>query len=260
MAPTINWDYSTGTWRAIIQGCLLFGDPAQTIRTPHPSQAPDRPSPPNGPHNGIWYEEYTYTSSTTDPEGDDIFYLFNWDDGSTSGWLGPFSSGQTATASHIWTELGTYSVTVKARDIWGAGSAISDPLTIVITDNTPPHKPTITGPSTVKPNVEQTYTLTGTDDQNQDLTFYIDWGDGNAVTGLGPYHSGETFTMTHTFTIRGTYTVKTRSTDTAGATSEWATLEVAVPTEYRFSLNVLFQQLFERFPNAFPILRQLMGY
>jgi len=34
MAPTINWDYSYGTWRAIIQGCLLFGDPAQRIKPP----------------------------------------------------------------------------------------------------------------------------------------------------------------------------------------------------------------------------------
>ena len=34
MAPTILWDYSYGTWRAIIQGCLLFGDPAQTLKPP----------------------------------------------------------------------------------------------------------------------------------------------------------------------------------------------------------------------------------
>ena len=34
MAPTINWDLSYGTWRAIIQGCLLFGDPAQRIKAP----------------------------------------------------------------------------------------------------------------------------------------------------------------------------------------------------------------------------------
>jgi parallel beta-helix repeat protein len=34
MAPTINWDYSYGSWRAIIQGCLLFGDPAQRIKPP----------------------------------------------------------------------------------------------------------------------------------------------------------------------------------------------------------------------------------
>jgi len=34
MAPTINWDPSYGTWRSIIQGCLLFGDPAQNIKPP----------------------------------------------------------------------------------------------------------------------------------------------------------------------------------------------------------------------------------
>jgi len=34
MAPTILWDYSYGTFRAIIQGCLLFGDPAQTLKPP----------------------------------------------------------------------------------------------------------------------------------------------------------------------------------------------------------------------------------
>jgi len=31
MAPTISWDFS---WRSIIQGCLLFGDPAQRIKPP----------------------------------------------------------------------------------------------------------------------------------------------------------------------------------------------------------------------------------
>lgn len=34
MAPTINWDSSYGTWRGIIQSCLLFGDPAQLLKSP----------------------------------------------------------------------------------------------------------------------------------------------------------------------------------------------------------------------------------
>jgi hypothetical protein len=260
MAPTINWDYSDGTWRAIIQGCLLFGDPAQTIRTPHPSQSPLKPATPNGPNSGIWNAEYSYTSSSTDPENEQIYYLFNWDDGSNSGWLGPYASGQTVTGSHIWTVLGTYSVTVKARDIWGAGSPLSDPITVVITDNTPPDTPTITGPTNIKPHVAIIYTLSGTDDQNQDLTYYIDWGDGNAATGIGPHHSGETFTLSHTWNIKGTYTIKTRTTDTAGAQSEWATIDVVAPTDYHFSLNAFFQHLLEMFPHAFPILRNIMGY
>lgn len=260
MAPTINWDYSYGTWRAIIQGCLLFGDPAQTIRTPHPSEAPLKPAKPTGPANGIWNKEYSYTSSTTEPENEQIFYLFNWDDGSTSGWLGPYNSGQTVTASHTWTELGTYQVTAKARDVWGAGSPLSDPLTVVITDNTPPEIPSIDGPAETKPHVVLTYTFIGTDFDGQDLKFEIYWGDGNAATGLGPYHSGQAVKINHTWAARGTYTIKMRTTDTAGAISEWATLDVAAPFSYQFSLDLFLQHLFERFPHAFPILRHLMGY
>ncbi len=36
MAPTVNWTYAgaPGSWRAIIEGCLLFGDPAQMLKPP----------------------------------------------------------------------------------------------------------------------------------------------------------------------------------------------------------------------------------
>ena len=34
LAPTIDWDPYYGTWRGIIQGCLLFGDPALTLKPP----------------------------------------------------------------------------------------------------------------------------------------------------------------------------------------------------------------------------------
>ena len=260
MAPMINWDTSSQTFRGTIQCCLLFGDPAQIFRSPHPSQAPLKPAKPSGPIQGVWNKEYSYTSSTTEPDNEQIFYLFNWDDGSNSGWLGPYTSGQTVTGSHTWTELGNYSVTVKARDIWGAGSPASDPLAVTITDNTPPNAPTITGESHIKPRVSYTYTLNGTDDQEQDLRYDIDWGDGNGGTGLGPYHSGEAFTMAHTWKTKGNYTIKTRTTDTAGAKSEWATLQVVAPTAYQFSLSVFLQHLFEKFPHMFPILRHLMGY
>jgi hypothetical protein len=51
MAPTINWTYNDapGSWRGVIQGCLLFGDPAQKIKTPHPSEPPQTPDAPTGP-------------------------------------------------------------------------------------------------------------------------------------------------------------------------------------------------------------------
>jgi len=65
---------------------------------------------------------YTYSSSTTDPDGDKISYLFDWGDGSDSGWRGPYTSGTTAFATHLWSSPGTYYVKVKAKDEQGAVS------------------------------------------------------------------------------------------------------------------------------------------
>ena len=38
--------------------------------------------------------DYPYTSITTDPEGDQVLYWFDWADGTNSGWLGPYDLGE----------------------------------------------------------------------------------------------------------------------------------------------------------------------
>ena len=224
------------------------------------SNPPAQPTKPVGPTLAVWYREYTYSSTTTEPDDEQIYYRFDWGDGNSSGWVGPYNSGQTGTASHVWTELGTYNVTVKARDINGAGSPVSAPLAVVVTDNTPPFDPTITGPGQIKPKVTYTFTFNATDEFDHDVTFDIDWGDGNGLAGLGPYLSGETFELTHSWAKKGTYSVRAKATDEFGAESNWTYLEIVCPTDYQFSLNVLLQHLFERYPHMFPILRHQWGY
>jgi hypothetical protein len=130
MAPTINWDYSTGTWRAVIQGCLLFADPAQKLKPPNAT--PETPNKPDGPIEGITNIEYTFSSSTTDPEEDQIFYKFDWGDGSFSNWIGPYTSGVTAEDYHTWKLPGDYEIRVKAKDDKGGESSWSDPSSIHI--------------------------------------------------------------------------------------------------------------------------------
>jgi hypothetical protein len=242
MAPMINWDYSYGTWRGIIECCLLFGDPAQMLKTPHPSQPPAKPTKPIGPALGIWHQEYSYTSQTTDPEGEQIYYLFDWGDGSNSGWVGPYNSGATGTGSHVWDELGTYDVKVKARDVWGAGSIWSDSLTVTITDNTPPDIPTVTGPSEGKPNKPYLFNIVSSDLQGQDISYFVDWGDGTFTDWVGPYISGTMIHVTHTWTETGDYTVKVKAKDSMDMESDWATLTMAVPLDYEF--NSMTKQLF----------------
>jgi len=59
-----------------------------------------------------------------------IYYLFDWGDGTYSGWVGPFESGKKAKISHIWNEKGTYTIRVKAKDSSGAQSEWSDSVEI----------------------------------------------------------------------------------------------------------------------------------
>jgi hypothetical protein len=262
MAPTLDWSWNAapGSWRGVIEGCLLFGDPAETIKTASPSDPPTQPTKPVGETLGIWYHQYFYTSSASDPNGDQIYYLFDWGDGSNSGWLGPYNSGQTGTGSHTWEDLGTYTVKVKARDIWGAGSPWSEPLQVVITDNTPPEIPQITGPAEGKPGNSYLYNLLTTDAQDQNIYYYVDWGDNTTTGWLGPYLSGTQIHVHHAWDTKGTYTVKVKAKDSMDSESDWGILQVVMPTEYKFSLNAFLQHFFEQFPHMFPLLRHLLGY
>ena len=110
-----------------------FGDP--TLAIGEESQAPLKPEDLNGPTSGKINVEHTYTASTTDPEGDKLYYLFEWGDGEFSGWVGSYNSGSTAQASHTWTEEGDYEIRVKAKDDHGVQSDWSDPLPITMPRN-----------------------------------------------------------------------------------------------------------------------------
>ncbi|GAG13179.1 unnamed protein product, partial [marine sediment metagenome] len=129
MAPTISWG---GSWREIIQCCLLFGDPAQRLKDM--TKPPETPERPKGPTEGIVGVEYMFFTSTTDPEGEQVSYLWDWDDNTSSDWLGPFDSGVTVSTFHSWAEAGEYEIRVKAKDTHSAKSDWSDSLTIRIVD------------------------------------------------------------------------------------------------------------------------------
>ena len=96
---------------------------------------PDKPNKLNGPTDGKPGEEYTYTSSATDIEKDEIYYMFDWGDDSNMTWLGPYESGEIVEASHTWAEQGTYELRVKAMDTQGDESYWSDPLSVIMPRN-----------------------------------------------------------------------------------------------------------------------------
>jgi len=91
---------------------------------------PNKPNKPSGTVSGKIKTDYTYTTSTTDPNGDQVYYMWDWGDGSQSSWLGPYNSSVTVSTTHKWTVKGSYSIKVKAKDTFGAESPWSDPLSI----------------------------------------------------------------------------------------------------------------------------------
>jgi hypothetical protein len=93
---------------------------------------PEKPATPTGPASGKPGTPYLYSTTTTDPDGDLVSYMWDWGDGTMSSWLGPFASGATATATHSWTEQGSYQIKVKAKDTFGAESDWSDTLPITM--------------------------------------------------------------------------------------------------------------------------------
>jgi len=80
------------------------------------NQPPETPEISDGPDEGINNVEYEFTAVTTDNEEDPISYMFDWDDGTFSEWIGPFPSGIPVQESHAWDEVGIYNIRVKAKD------------------------------------------------------------------------------------------------------------------------------------------------
>ncbi|MBN1861319.1 MAG: PKD domain-containing protein [Candidatus Thermoplasmatota archaeon] len=95
---------------------------------------PYTPSEPSGPTIGTIGVSYTFTGVTTDPQGEDLFYKFNWGDGNYSAWVGPVASGTPQSASYTYNAPGTYTVKVKAKDVNGGESDWSAGHDIAIAD------------------------------------------------------------------------------------------------------------------------------
>jgi len=126
--------YNNSPSNVIIQ---VLSEPGPTMvvyfsvnESPSENLPPNTPKKPSGPSSGKINEEHTFTTSSTDPDGDQIYYEFAWGDGTTSDWFGPYNSGEEVSAYHKWSKQGAYKVKVKAKDTKFAVSEWSDPLSV----------------------------------------------------------------------------------------------------------------------------------
>ena len=95
------------------------------------NNAPNIPAQPTGPVTGAINMDYSFSTHTTDPDNDQVYYKWSWG-AEESDWMGPYASGATVQASHSWATAGTYDVKVKAKDIFGYETSWSTPLQVTI--------------------------------------------------------------------------------------------------------------------------------
>lgn len=133
---THSWSYP-GTYNIKVKAKdenfdLSAFSPTLTVTISEGNNPPNKPSTPSGPSSGKSGTSYSYSVSTTDPEGDDVYYWFDWGDSQNTGWVGPHSSGSAVSEAHIWSSEGTFPVKVKAKDVHGEESIWSDSLSVTM--------------------------------------------------------------------------------------------------------------------------------
>ncbi len=121
----------TGDVQLIVTGFNAIPYTA-TLTVGQPNLPPATPDKPTGRITGKPGNTYMYSTQTTDPESDGIFYLWDWGDGNFSEWVGPYASGTTVSTQKSWAAEGNYSIRVKAKDAQGHESSWSDPLDITM--------------------------------------------------------------------------------------------------------------------------------
>ena len=216
------------------------------------SEPPETPTKPDGPELWAQFIDAIFTSTTTDPEGESIYYWFDWGDGNNTGWIGPYASGQTGEASHGWTEIGEFEIKVIAKDLYDVESEWSEPATITIVENQPPEKPIITGPKSGKSRVLLTFKFVAEDPEGNDICYMVSWGDGHYEPWTDLKASGEEVTFSHAWSEVGDYTIIARAKDQYGAKSPQNSIKLTI-TKSR-AVNSPFLNFLE----SHPILYQLL--
>lgn len=123
--------------------------------------------------------------------------------------------------------------------------------------NNPPEAPDINGPTSGSKGTEYTWTFNSVDPDGEDVFYYIIWDDGYKEIWKGPHASGADAIFAHTYDREGTFTIQAKARDIYNDESGWTTLTVTMPRTK--VINTPFFRFLQQFPNAFPILRNILG-
>jgi outer membrane protein assembly factor BamB len=134
------WSWLTTT-KCVVQptiadGCVWIVCDKTWVYGFKDNQPPATPTQPQGTNPGEINQEYTYTTTATDPNNDDIWYQWMFCS-TTTNWLGPYASNEPVATTYTWANPGSYEIKVKAKDIYNVESSWSNPTLIAISSPAP---------------------------------------------------------------------------------------------------------------------------
>lgn len=247
--PESPWDSGH---EKTVQQWVLHGDPS-LLMGGYQEQADVAVKISGGSSNADGYPKETLQFEAVG----DKHYNYEWSfDKDGDGEFDHYYTGKTA--DEEWASPGVYWVEVTASH----NDEVNTYKTIVDIENEPPNKPTKpSGPTGISLGTTYTYKATTTDPNSDEIYYIFDWGDGE-VSYSGPHKSGETGKASHSWNEKKTYKVTVGVFDIDAKWSDWSEpLDVSVTrSRQKFNQPLLnfFQNLFEKYPNAFPILQKIL--
>jgi hypothetical protein len=173
-----------------------------------PPRIPARPAGADEVAPGV---QATYLTVTTDPNRDDIRYVFDWADGQDT--TGYQASGDTATGTHAWSDTGWYAVKAKAQDAQGNWTADwSDTHMVRVAfggGGNPPAAPAMPwGPDTGLAGEYQVFHTWTVDPDNDSVRIQFIWDDGLVSVFSDFVASGDTVTDSVVYSSRGVKNIR----------------------------------------------------
>jgi parallel beta-helix repeat protein len=122
----------------------------------------------------------------------------------------------------------------------------------------PPSRPTIDGSKEGKPGISYEYTFVSTDEDNDEIYYTIDWGDGT-IENTSFLPSGAEVTKSHIWGQEDTYLIRAKAVDTYGDESDWGQIQINIPRS-KNTYDSLFSSVIKSYPRLYLVLRLLLNF
>ena len=195
------------------------GSDAWVVKLSGLSNPPGDPAILSGPNSVITGIICNYSTVSTDPDGDQLKYTFDWGDGRTT--VTSFvNSGTKGNASQSWIRAGTYKVAAYASDSNGAMSGWSKFLFVTVKN--PVSTPKFSRIDDIGYVGLPLEFNASTVNYGNQVMYTFDWGDHTNNTVISPTDPGTIVKVFHIWNRTGPYRIRDKVTNSRGETSEWS--------------------------------------